>query len=148
MIGKMMTKKSWGNKSSGLLVLRIGIAAIFIMAGWMKVSNMEATIAGFASMGLSSFWAYVVSFSELIAGLAVLLGVYTRVAAAILAVIMIVATIMVRKDFTLLLHISATLALVFAGGGKYSLMRKACGCGTCNMCVESDVTPKETVTQI
>jgi putative oxidoreductase len=148
MIEKMVQNKSWGNKSSGLLVLRIGLAAVFIMAGWMKVSNLDATVAGFASMGLSSFWAYVVSFTELIAGIALLLGVYTRLAAALLAIVMISATVLVHKDFTLLLHISATLALVLSGGGKYSLMRNSCGCGTCNKCVNTQTSSTETHTPV
>lgn len=139
MIGTMMKKCSWGNKSSGLLVLRIGLAAVFIMAGWMKVSNLEGTVAAFGSMGFNSFWAYVVSFTELIGGIALLLGVCTRLAATLLLAIMATATVMVHKDTTLLLNIFSLLALILSGGGKYSLMRKACGCGTCKLCVESDV---------
>lgn len=142
MIGTMMKKCSWGSTSCGLLALRIGLATVFIMAGWMKVSNLEGTVGAFASMGFSSFWAYVASFVELIGGVAILLGVFTRTAAALILVNMIVATIFVHKDTTLLLHIFSLLALVLAGGGKYSLMRKACGCGTCKLCVESDVAPK------
>jgi putative oxidoreductase len=142
MIGTMMKKRSWGGVNSGLLLLRIGVASIFVFAGWMKVSNLDATVGAFASMGFSAFWAYVVSFTELIGGLAVLLGFYTRVFAALLAIVMITATIFVHKDTTLLLNIFVTLSLVLAGGGKYSVVRKACGCGDCNMCVESDVAPK------
>ncbi len=145
MIGTMMKKCSWGNKSAGLLVLRIGLAAIFIMAGWMKVSNLDATVGAFASMGFSSFWAYVASFVELLGGIAILLGVFTRTAAGLILINMIVATIFVHKDTTLLLHIFSLLALVLSGGGKYSLMRKTCGCGTCKLCVESDVAPKTPV---
>lgn len=144
MIGTMVKKSGWGNTSCGLLVLRIGLAAVFIMAGWMKVSNLDATVGAFASMGFSSFWAYVASFVELLGGVAILLGAFTRTAAALILVNMLIATFFVHKDTTLLLHVFSLLALVLAGGGKYSVMKKACGCGTCKLCNESDVTPSTT----
>lgn len=144
MIGKTIKKYSWCSADSGLLALRIGVAAIFIFTGWMKVSNLEATVGAFGSMGFAPIFAYIVSFAELIGGVAILLGVYTRCFASILAFIMLIATIKVHKDETLVLHFFSLLALVLSGGGKFSIIRKTCGCGSCNMCVESDVAPKAT----
>jgi putative oxidoreductase len=142
MIGKTMKKCSWCSSDMGLLALRVGLAGIFIFAGWMKVSNLDGTIGAFGQMGFSPMWAYIVAFAELIGGVAILLGFYTRFFAALLAIVMLIATLKVHKDKTLLLHFFSLLALMLAGGGRFSIVRKACGCGSCRMCVESDVAPK------
>ncbi len=145
MINTFVKKCPWCSTDSGLLVLRIGVGVIFILTGWMKVSNLSATVGFFATMGFAPFWAYLVSFVELLGGIAVLLGLYTRLAAALLTVVMIVAIYVVRNDMTMVMMpvsvFFSTLTLVLAGGGAYSLMSKLCGCGTCALCVDSDVVP-------
>ncbi len=138
----MMKKYSWCNIDMGLLAIRIGVALVFIIAGWMKVSNLEGTVGAFGQMGFAPFWAYVVSFTELIGGVAILLGVYTRFFAFLLAIVMLVATVKIHKDKTLILHIFSLIGLMLSGGGKFSVIRKTCGCGTCDMCAGSDVEPK------
>lgn len=144
MYNSIVKKCSWFNTNSGLLVLRIGLGIIFIFAGFTKLSDLNMTVSMFATMGFSAFWAYVVTFTELIAGLAVLLGVYTRIAALLLGVIMVVVLTLVYKDITLIMTpitlLFSSLALVFAGGGSYSLMKKLCGCGTCSGCADCTVT--------
>src|SRR3989344_6474550 len=92
MLNSMIRKCSWCNTDSGLLVLRIGVAAIFITTGWVKLSDMSGTVGFFASLGFAPFWAYLVTGVELVGGLMVLFGVQARVAAAFLAVVMLVAT--------------------------------------------------------
>ena len=125
-----MMKKipSWCNTNSGLLVLRIGVGAIFIMTGCMKVANMTNTVSMFASMGFGTFWAYLVSAVELVGGLAVLLGIYTRFFAVLLTIVMIVAIYVLHNDImslmTPLTMLFSTLALTLAGAGAYSLVTK------------------------
>ncbi len=136
MFNALCKKGSWCTPDAGLLVLRIGVGLIFILSGWMKVSDLAVTVGQFGQMGFAPFWAYLVSFVELFGGIAVLLGVYTRVAAGLLHVIMLVAVYVLRDNmqmamtpFTLLF---STLALKLAGGGKYSLMKGCCGSkGSC-----------------
>lgn len=134
-----MKKCPKSSVNTGLLVLRIGVGAIFIFAGWMKVSDLHGTVTMFAGMGFNAFWAYVASFVELLGGIAVLLGIFTRGAAFLLMITMIVALYKVHADpamlMTPLAMFFATLALSFTGAGTYSLMRKMCGCeGTCGAC--------------
>ena len=93
-----MKKCSWMNTDTAMLVLRIGVGAIFIFAGWMKVHDLPGTVGMFAGMGFSAFWAYVASFVEFLGGIAVLLGAGTRVAAGLLAVVMIVAAYVVHSN--------------------------------------------------
>lgn len=137
----------WCNTDSGLLVLRIGVGAIFIYSGWLKVSDLAGTVAQFSGMGFAPFWAYIVSFVELIGGAAVLLGIWTRVSAKLLAIIMLVAVYVLRGNLTAALApislFFSSLALMLAGGGKYSVLRNwrcgcgctlPCSCGNCDAC--------------
>lgn len=126
MIGSIIRKFPWlYNTDTGLLVLRIGVSIIFIFAGWMKYKDMTGTVGFFASIGFSAFWAYLVTAVELLGGIAVLLGIWTRVAAKLLAIVMVVAIYVVHGNpqmlMTPVLMLFATVALVLAGGGKYSL---------------------------
>lgn len=140
MIDTMMKKCSWCNTDSGLLVLRIGVGAIFIMTGWMKVSDLSATVGFFATLGFSAFWAYLVTAVELLGGIAVLLGIYSRVATILLSIVMIVATYElfpnlqvaqlpllqyvlkgIQLAMTPISMLASTIALTLAGSGKYSI---------------------------
>jgi putative oxidoreductase len=146
MINKMVSKCSCFNTDAGLLVLRIGLGAIFIFAGWQKVADLHGTVGMFASMGFAPFLAYLVSFVEFVGGICVLLGMFTRPFAVLLAITMLVAAYITRANpmmsmFPLSLAFSA-VALTFSGSGMYSVARKMCGCGSCHMCANSDVVAK------
>ena len=126
----MYKKFPWVNNNTGLLVLRIGVGAIFIMTGWIKFSSMSGTIQYFSSIGFSAFWAYLVATVELLGGIAVLigLGVYTRISAKLLAIVMLVAIYVLRGNFemamTPIIMFFATFALTCTGPGKYSVMKE------------------------
>ena len=124
-----MTKKSSVySTDSGLLALRIGIGAIFIFSGWMKIANLSMTVGMFASMGFGTFWAYLVSVLELVGGIALVIGAYTRVFSALLGIIMLVAIYTVRSDMSLAMTpiavFFAALCLTLSGGGKYAIAKK------------------------
>jgi putative oxidoreductase len=120
----------WVNNDTGLLLLRIGVGVIFIMTGWMKISNLPLTVGYFSSLGFSSFWAYLVTLVEFLGGIAVLLGVgvYTRVSAKLLSIVMLVAMFVLHSNFQLLmtpfLMFFVTASLMFTGPGKYSVWRE------------------------
>lgn len=147
MFNSLCKKSSWCTADAGLLVLRIGVGAIFIFTGWMKVSDLAGTVGFFGTIGFAPFWAYLVSFVELVGGIAVLLGVYTRVAAGLIAVVMFVATYKLLATPQMLIApvslLFSTVALNLAGGGKYSLLRGTCGCtlpcscGNCSACTRT-----------
>ena len=129
-IEKMYKKFSWVNVNTGLLFLRLGVGGIFIMTGWIKVSDMQGTVGFFASLGFAAFWAYLVTAIELLGGITVLLGlgVYTRVFAKLLSIIMIVAIYLVHGNPSVAMApiaiLAMTLALMCTGPGKYSLLRE------------------------
>lgn len=128
MFEKLIAKRSWQNTDTGLLVLRIGVGLVFIFAGYMKVKDLDMTVAMFGSMNIGAFWAYLVSFVELLGGIGILVGLYNRLSAKLLAITMIVATYIVRNDMTMvmtpLILVFANIALLLAGAGKYSLSYK------------------------
>lgn len=129
----MLAKFPWVNADLGLLFLRIGVGSIFIFTGWMKISDMSATVGFFGSVGFSAFWAYLVTVVELLGGLAVLLGVgvYSRISAKLLAIIMLVAMYLLKADLlvnmTPFLMFFAALALACTGSGKYSVLKEGSG---------------------
>src|SRR3989344_2951956 len=141
--------RKWCTTDSGLLVIRIGVGAIFIYSGWLKVSDLAGTVTQFSQMGFAPFWAYLVSFIELIGGIAVLLGIWTRISAKLLAIIMLVAVYVLRGNLVMALApislFFSSFALALSGGGKYSVLRKGCcgcgctlpcNCGNCDACKE------------
>lgn len=122
----------------GLLVLRIVVGSTFALHGWQKFS--EFTIAGtqasFQKMGvpLADIAAPVVATLELAGGIALILGLLTRVAAGLLTIDMLGAMFVVHMangffvannglELVLLLA-AACLVFVLAGAGRYSLDNK------------------------
>ena len=130
------------------LVVRLIVGGIFIAAGWMKVTNMggaEGTIAGFAGMGIPAFLTYIVAYAEIIGGVFVVLGLWTCISSAVLAVIMIVAVFLMNKIGQPYLYPLVTLAalvsLMGSCGGKYSVL--GCSkCGSCKTCDTCEVEDK------
>lgn len=123
--------------SLGLLLIRLGLAAVFIWHGWAKLSNMEGTIAFFGMLGFASFFAYLVAIVELVGGILMLFGLWTWAAGIALAIIMAVAVLKVKwakgffggYEYELILLL-ASLGMALIGPGKYAVMRGGCE-GTC-----------------
>jgi putative oxidoreductase len=121
--------------SLGLLVLRIVVGVIFAAHGAQKVFEytIPGTIGSFEGMGIPfpEIAAPLVAFVELIGGILLALGLFTRPVGVILAVDMIVALIAVHLpaglwvgeggyEFVAVLG-AAALALAFSGAGRFSL---------------------------
>lgn len=82
------------NQSWGLSLLRIHLGAILLAHGWLKISvfTVAGTVGYFASLGLPSIVAYLTIFGEIAGGLALILGVQTRLAATLSLPILLGAT--------------------------------------------------------
>ena len=127
------------NTKLGLLVLRVTLGSVFMVHGIQKLSNMEGTIGFFGMIGFSAFWAWVVALTETFGGFAVVIGYGTRVAASLLAVILLTVIIYVKKgqgfmkeelDIVLL---GLSLGVGLIGCGSWSLCH-TCHKGDCKTC--------------
>ncbi len=115
----------------GLLALRVGLAAVFVVHGYVKLfGGHDRTVALFMTVNIPApeVMAWVVGVLELAGGLALAVGLGTRVAAGLLAADMAVAIARVRwpqgflgaAEFEVVLLL-ACLALFGTGSGRISL---------------------------
>lgn len=121
--------------TSARTILRIVAGFLFAAHGWQKFN--EFTIAGtqaaFAQMGVpaANVAAPVIATLELVGGIALILGVLTRVFAALLAVNMLGAMFLVHAPAGIyaetggyelvLILAAAALAVALVGAGKVSV---------------------------
>jgi putative oxidoreductase len=119
----------------GLAVLRVIIGIVFLAHGLQKI--FQFGVGGFAGnlegqgVPLPLFFAVVVTLVEVLGGVALILGIFTRLVTVPLAIDMLVAMLMVHLpngffmmnngiELTLIL-LAASVALALAGSGEASL---------------------------
>lgn len=79
-------------KPLGLLVLRLGVAAIFLSTGYDKLFAAPGKwLVWFPEQGFPSYFAYIAGSLELFGGILLVLGLLTRVIGLLLAVQMAIA---------------------------------------------------------
>lgn len=128
---KIASYFSW----AGPLVARLIVGYVFMLTGWAKLNNLPVMIQNFSEWGipLPKILTPFVSGVECFGGLMLILGLFTRIPAAMLAVVMLVAIRAAKWDNvdsleTLLGFEEATYFAVFlwlaiAGPGAASLDR-------------------------
>lgn len=79
-------------KPLGLLVLRLGVAVVFLSTGYDKLFGAPGKwLAWFPKQGFPSYFAYVAGSLELFGGILLVLGLLTRVIGLLLAIQMAIA---------------------------------------------------------
>lgn len=74
----------------GNLLLRIMVGLVFLANGISKFTGgIENTVGWFDSIGIPGFLAYVIAIIELVGGIAMILGLGTRIVSVLFGVIMI-----------------------------------------------------------
>jgi putative oxidoreductase len=87
----------------GALILRVTLGAIFFIHGVVKFQGgIENTAGWFESLGLPGVTAYGVALLEIIGGILLIIGLATRLVAALFALLMIGATVKVKLALGLL----------------------------------------------
>ena len=123
-----------GSIHAGLALLRVILGIVFIAHGGQKLFQygIAGVTQGFGQMGvpLPAIAAPVVTGVELLGGILLVVGLFTRVVASLTAIDMLGATLLVHLkngffgpmgiEFTLTLC-AASLAFVLAGPGAFSL---------------------------
>ena len=99
-----------------------------MMHGLPKLLDISTTQNSFTNMGLPPELAIIIGLLEFIGGLAILLGVFTRIAAGVLAINMIGAILQVKlaKGFIGgyeldLLYLAIMISLMLTGPGNLSI---------------------------
>ena len=110
------------------LPLRIIAGIGFMMHGIPKLLDIQGTQNSFTNMGLPPDLAIIIGLLEFIGGLAILLGILTRIAAGLLAIDMIGAILQVKlsKGFIGgyeldLLYLAIMISLLISGPGSLSI---------------------------
>lgn len=85
------------NKYADLLG-RILMVLIFVLAGFTKIMHYDATAADMMAHGIPGMLLPVVIATELLGGLAIILGWQTRIAAFLLAGFSIVTALLMHND--------------------------------------------------
>jgi putative oxidoreductase len=138
----MLAQYLQSKQDAALLLMRLALGLVFLDYGWQHVSHVEGFTNAFADrfhIPLAEFSAPFVAWVELLGGLAVILGLFTRYAGLLLANTMVVSTLQVKMpaglaqgrdplgltgfwDLDLSLF-ALGVALLLVGPGKYSLER-------------------------
>ena len=92
-----------GKNEIGALILRVTLGVLFFIHGLVKFQGgIENIVGWFESIGLPGFMAYGVALVELIGGIALIIGLGTRLVSALLALLMVGATLKVKLSVGLL----------------------------------------------
>ncbi|ABO91971.1 MULTISPECIES: DoxX family protein [Aeromonas] len=118
-------------KDMALLVGRVLLALMFVMAGWSKIGGYAGTQGYMEAMGVPGFMLPLVILLELGGGLAVVLGLFTRSIAVLLAGFTLMAAFIFHYQpadqmqmLMFMKNVSVAggfLALAAAGAGAFSL---------------------------
>ncbi len=124
------------NLNYGALIARLTLGSILLAHGLLKllVFTIPGTVGYFESLGLPSIAAYMTVFGELAAGTAILLGLYTRLA-ALLSLPILIGALTVHAsngwvfsnpgggwEFPLLLVVLAVIVAI-QGSGVYAIRK-------------------------
>ena len=81
----------------GLALLRVMLGLVFLANGVAKFQGgIENTVGWFDSIGIPGFLAYVVAIIELVGGIALILGLGTRIVSVLIGFIMLGAIFTVK----------------------------------------------------
>ena len=122
-------------KDLGLLILRVGIGLIFVYHGYPKLAGGQEKWLWLGNqmmhVGITfapTFWGLMAAIAECVGGVLLILGLATRLAAFLMADVMIVALLMhwnVGDPFSVYSHPLSLLvvfvSLLVSGAGRYSL---------------------------
>ena len=132
---KALLKPAPDKADLAMTIIRVVVGIVFFVHGWQKVFTFgfEGVGGFFGSLGIpaAGFFAIVVSLLELLGGLALILGIGTRVVGLLLAIDMLVALLVVHlpngffvsdNGYELVLVLgAAALAFAITGASSISL---------------------------
>ena len=130
-----------GKRDVALLLGRLSVGLLFMSTGWGKVHHLDQVTRFFESLGvpMPGANAVLVGYTELLGGAALVVGLFTRVAAFPLAITMVVALLTAKRGdvhglFDLvaqdeLTYLVVLVMLVILGPGRVALDHLLAGNG-------------------
>lgn len=131
---RFFTEFPSGLKGTALLSVRVVIGAAFILHGWSKMQNPTGWMDGMGMSTVPAFLQVLAALAEFAGGIALILGLLSRVAAFGLVCQMVAALALVhlprgdpfvamgRSSFELpLINLAISFLLVVLGPGRFSL---------------------------
>jgi putative oxidoreductase len=123
---------------AGKLLLRIALGVMILLHGIAKITKGVSGIEGMlTSHGLPGFLAYGVYIGEVLAPILLIVGFYSRIAALIIAVNMVVAIVLAHaKDIFAIgpqggwaielqgMFLFTAIAIMLIGPGRFSINRR------------------------
>jgi putative oxidoreductase len=130
-----------GRRDGLILLARILMMALFVLFGWMKLADFGATVGEMTQLGLPlpAVAAVVAIIMELFVGLALVVGLYVRPLALLLAAYTLATAFIGHHYWTLagtarlfneinfyknISIVAGLLLLVATGAGRYSIDRR------------------------
>ena len=115
-------------KPLALLILRVGLGVIFMYHGWPKlVTHTHEALQEFPHMGFPSYFVYIVGIVELFGGGLLILGLFTRIAALLLAGEMAIAILRVHLPQGGIMAVSNYQFPLACGVGAFALVALGAG---------------------
>lgn len=111
------------------LIIRVFLSVLFIIAGYNKLTALDGTADYFASIGLPMpiVTALVVGLIEFVGGLAILFGFKTRIAAVIVGLFTLGATLVAHMDFAEGMNLLIAQKNLAIAGGLFLLFLHGAG---------------------
>ena len=123
------------SEDTGKLLLRAVLAILLLFHGFSKlIGGIDPIVGMVTKAGLPAVFAYGVYIGEVVAPLLILVGVFTRAAALIVAINMVVALLLAHTSqfFTMGptggwalelqgMYLAGAIAVALLGAGRYSL---------------------------
>jgi putative oxidoreductase len=115
--------------SIAMLIGRILLSLIFIQAAIAKLADVSGTIAYFQGLGLllPSVTIWPVILVELVGGLMILTGLYTRIAATVLALFCIATAFIGHSNWSDITDLQAFMKDIAISGGLFYVAAAGAG---------------------
>ena len=126
--------RAWYSDRLGMFIIRFVAGLIFFLHGWDKWHSFPGTVSMFELLGFYGSVAYAITVLEVVGGIALMLGVATRLFGLLFGIEMITAAIVVNAhmprgfhgyEFELLLA-AVSFGIMFVGSGAFSLYALEC----------------------
>ena len=113
------------------VIARMMLGHLFLIAGWQKISGYEGTQGYMESVGVPGILLPLVILLELGAGLAIIIGWQTKLAAAALALFTIASAVLFHHNFSDQMQTIMFMKNIAISGGL--MLLAVYGAGACSL---------------